>query len=937
MPPISTGQGLAMGDAVAVGGTLLPPPTVVSAPTLSASSPVVGAPVVATPGTYTGSPTITRQWFYADTGAPISGATTTSYTPVSADLGHTLMYIETATNASGSVASAAPTTGAVGASSLIPPTSLRTTQDFTTALLAPTAVTPFAAGSGTTGAKEILVDTSTQHQTWLGAGAALTDSACYVLMNNMTLAQRTAFLQARFGADGFGFVRLPMGDCDYTIRNVNGTGAANNAFSVYDNSTTDDGLASISFSQDLTNIIPILNLVLSINPSLKIVVAPWSPPPYFKTTKTLVNTTNSVYYIQNSANNTEYANYFVKYQQFLFAQIGRYSDYSTLQNEPNFNPTGYPGCRFNGIDINALGEAVAAAFSAAGITTMLLSGDTSWGDTVQNSESLSLYPFTTGGAAGAAAFAGAAYHAYDGNASQMAEMAPYAASGKLILHTEHCAGSAAVGSAAFATNWHAFMGDDMIASPYYGSSSLLMWNLALDSSGQPGPADNLQPVANISTTGAVSLTPQYYALAQISSLVKAGAVRVNSTTFGVVGRGGSDVQTVSFLNPDSSVVTVIYNSSSASQTVTIKDQQSAGATTSLTLTAGEVRSVTWKNPASAAAPDAPVIVATPISSTSILINFAGAAPSNNGSAITGYNIYGSLSSGAEALIATNVKFPYLITGLSTATTYYFEAVALNGATPGISLMSAEVSATTAAAGTGPIHYLNLPGARNYNSSCTSFTTNDVTDGYLDVSIWVNLSSYVSGVSGGVFLVSKFLDAGGNASNSEWQYNLDTNGKLICYWENAAGTAQYVASTVTVPSLNPSATTGIWLRMQLNASASAVAPVSGPLASVPSGNVVFSTSADGATWSQLGASVAFTAGGIKALGTSAPSLTIGSNGTSTSNGFLTGKVYKMILLNSAGVILANPDYTLQPTSPSGTSFKDTAATPNSWYQYQATIA
>jgi hypothetical protein len=110
-----------MGDAVAVGGTLFPPPTVVSAPSLSTSSPVVGTPVVATPGTYTGSPTIARQWFYGDTDAPISGATALSYTPVSADVGHTLVYVETATNSGGSVASAAPTTGDVqSASSVVP-------------------------------------------------------------------------------------------------------------------------------------------------------------------------------------------------------------------------------------------------------------------------------------------------------------------------------------------------------------------------------------------------------------------------------------------------------------------------------------------------------------------------------------------------------------------------------------------------------------------------------------------------------------------------------------------------------------------------------------------------------------------------------------------------------------------------------------------------
>ncbi len=93
-------------------------PTVTTAPSLSTSSPKVGTAVTPTPGVYTGSPTVTAQWFYGDTGGLVPGAPTTSgtaYTPVSADGGHTLKYIETATDAGGSVASAAPTTGAVAA------------------------------------------------------------------------------------------------------------------------------------------------------------------------------------------------------------------------------------------------------------------------------------------------------------------------------------------------------------------------------------------------------------------------------------------------------------------------------------------------------------------------------------------------------------------------------------------------------------------------------------------------------------------------------------------------------------------------------------------------------------------------------------------------------------------------------------------------------
>ena len=96
-------------------GIIVVVPVVIIAPSLSTSSPKVGTAVSATAGTYTGSPTVTRQWFYGDTGVAISGATGLSYTPVSADVRHPLKYIETATNGGGRLARAAPTPIAVNA------------------------------------------------------------------------------------------------------------------------------------------------------------------------------------------------------------------------------------------------------------------------------------------------------------------------------------------------------------------------------------------------------------------------------------------------------------------------------------------------------------------------------------------------------------------------------------------------------------------------------------------------------------------------------------------------------------------------------------------------------------------------------------------------------------------------------------------------------
>jgi hypothetical protein len=90
-------------------------PVFTVAAALSSGSAFVGTPLTCDGGTVTGSPTPSKtyQWIWADTSAPISGATSASYTPVSGDSGHTLQCTVTATNLGGVVTSTTSATAAV--------------------------------------------------------------------------------------------------------------------------------------------------------------------------------------------------------------------------------------------------------------------------------------------------------------------------------------------------------------------------------------------------------------------------------------------------------------------------------------------------------------------------------------------------------------------------------------------------------------------------------------------------------------------------------------------------------------------------------------------------------------------------------------------------------------------------------------------------------
>jgi hypothetical protein len=104
----ATNPGGSASASSALSAVVSGPPTNSSAPSLSSKSPVQGTQLTISAGTWSGypAPTFTYQWQRCSaTGAEcaaIANATSASYTPVSADVGHALVGVVSAVNASGS-------------------------------------------------------------------------------------------------------------------------------------------------------------------------------------------------------------------------------------------------------------------------------------------------------------------------------------------------------------------------------------------------------------------------------------------------------------------------------------------------------------------------------------------------------------------------------------------------------------------------------------------------------------------------------------------------------------------------------------------------------------------------------------------------------------------------------------------------------------------
>ena len=96
-----------------------------TSPPVVSGTPRVGSVLTASPGSWSGSPTYGYQWRHCDAAGgacwAIAGATATTYTPTSNDVGATLRVAVTATNSAGSTVAVSAATAAVQSASTAPP------------------------------------------------------------------------------------------------------------------------------------------------------------------------------------------------------------------------------------------------------------------------------------------------------------------------------------------------------------------------------------------------------------------------------------------------------------------------------------------------------------------------------------------------------------------------------------------------------------------------------------------------------------------------------------------------------------------------------------------------------------------------------------------------------------------------------------------------
>jgi glucosylceramidase len=372
----------------------------------------------------------------------------------------------------------------------------------------------------------IKVDETIEYQTFYGAGASLTESSASVL-DGVSDVTRADMLEALFSNDtgiGLSLLRQPMGSSD---------------FSLMHDTYWDDSQGTFSIDGD-----PITTIqdALKINPYIRLIGIPWSPPAWMKTSNSLYSGS----LIDDAGTYSAFAQYhtnFVSYYTALGIDVFAVG----IQNEPQHGANDYPSMIMTPTEHADAAVAIRHALNETGHSTVkLLAYDHNW-DTPQ-------YPLEVlANSAAYDAIDGIAFHCYGGSVSAQSQIKD--SFPNMDIYFTECTES---GNTFFEGDFRWAMKTLVIGAVRNWASTLFQWNLILDvNSGPklPGGCSNCLGLLNCDDQDCTSFTPSpaYYAFGHLAKFVRFGAVRVDSPN------PDRFTYSLAMKNPDGTGILLIFN------------------------------------------------------------------------------------------------------------------------------------------------------------------------------------------------------------------------------------------------------------------------------------------------------------------------------------------------------------------------------------------
>jgi len=377
----------------------------------------------------------------------------------------------------------------------------------------------------------IFVNELKTFQSMDGFGCTLTGGSTQLLAK-MSPENRATLLKELFdpkaaGSIGISYLRISVGASDLSDR----------VFSYNDlpAGQTDPLQIKFSLEPERKDFLPILKEILRINPAIKIMGSPWSPPTWMKTNgDSKGGSLKPEYY-------AAYALYLVKYIQAMQKE-GVTIDALTVQNEP-LHPGNNPSLLMYAHEqADFVKNHLGPAFVKNGIKTKILVYD-------HNADRPD-YPISILNDPAAKKYIdGSAFHLYGGTVDALSEVHD-AHPDKNLYFTEQWIG--APGNMEGDLLWH--IKTLMIGASRNWAKNVLEWNLGNDPKWEPHTVGGCTECLGVVTLDQEKITrnPAYYIIAHAAKFVRPGSKRIFSNTV-------LSLANVAFKTPDGHTVLLVTN------------------------------------------------------------------------------------------------------------------------------------------------------------------------------------------------------------------------------------------------------------------------------------------------------------------------------------------------------------------------------------------
>jgi glucosylceramidase len=379
---------------------------------------------------------------------------------------------------------------------------------------------------------EISINKAVEYQTHLGLGGAFTESAA-VNYQRLNSTAKKQFLTEYFDPDqgsGYNIGRIHMNSCDFSLGN-------------WACQPTEDSAFSIDHYEQA--ILPMIrDAQRFLGTKIKLVVSPWSPPTWMKTTGEMNNGGQL-----KPEYREQWANYYVKFIHALHEK-GFEVWGLTTQNEPEAVQI-WDSCIYSAEEErDFIRDYLGPALHANNLKNInVVCWDHNRDNLYQRASVILSDPE-------AAQYVwGAGFHWYMDNAFDNVQAVHDAFPDKGLLFTEGCQeGGPHHGEWDVAERY----GESVISDFNKWTAGWLDWNLLLDHTGGPNHVGNLcsAPIMNTESGESIEIQPSQRYLQHLSPrFIPEGSVRILSAS------ARDDLHVVAFKRPDAKIAVVVMNAS----------------------------------------------------------------------------------------------------------------------------------------------------------------------------------------------------------------------------------------------------------------------------------------------------------------------------------------------------------------------------------------